>query len=82
MKKTISSIISLRSYLLNYFALKKIASSNNYFQSLVAMEALLHPFDLNEWLGKAVQSGNSDFNQAVFEVADDLDIIIEFTLKW
>ena len=82
MKKTISSIISLRTYLLNYFAFKKIASSNNYFQSLVAMEALLHPFDLDEWLGEAVQSGNSDFNQAVFEVADDLDIIIEFTLKW
>lgn len=82
MKKTITSIISLKTYLLNYFAFKRIAASNNYFQSLVAMEALLHPFDLDDWFGEAVQSGNSDFNQAVFEVADDLNIIIEFTLKW
>ena len=82
MKKTISSIISLRTYLLNYFALKKIASSNNYFQSLVAMEALLHPFDLDDWFGEIVQSGHNELERAAFEVADDLNIIIEFTLKW
>ena len=82
MKKTISSIISLKTYLLNYFAFKKIASSNNYFQSLVAMEALLHPFDLDDWFGEIVQSGHSELERAAFEVAEDLNIVIEFTLKW
>jgi hypothetical protein len=80
MKKTISSIISLKTYLLNYFAFKKIASSSNYFQSLVAMEALLHPFDLDNWFGEIVQCGHSELEQAAFEVAEDLNIIIEFTI--
>ena len=82
MKKTISTLISLKIYLLNYFAFKRIASSKNYFQSLIAMEALLHPYDLQDWFGEVIQSGHRDFEQAAFEVAEDLNIIIEFKLKW
>ena len=82
MKKAISTLVSLKTYLVNYFAFKKIASSQNYFQSLIAMETLLHPYDLLDWFGEVVQSGHSDFEQAAFEVAENLDIIIEFTPKW